>query len=81
MTSEFKGEIKVYWAWSFPYSISILTATSQGLRFLRVIAEENGSKPHSGAGNQAQVHLTPKSMLLPAISRNSQAVRLTAGHL
>lgn len=31
----------MHWAWRLPYSIPILTATSQGLHFLHLIAEEN----------------------------------------
>lgn len=88
MTSKFKGEIKMCWTWCCPYSILILTAASQGAHFLHVIAGEIEDqteytpypKPPSRVGNQTQVHLALKSMLLHAISRKSQARWLRVGH-
>lgn len=67
----------------------ILATLWWGLRHLHFIAEENESqtekmsypKPHGRAGNQAQLHQTPKSTLLHCISRKSWSRWLEAGQL
>lgn len=54
------------------------------LELRKIMAKQSIScytKPHSRAGNQAQVHLTPRSMIPYSISRKGQAERVKAEQL